>query len=136
MISQQFLKFLVVGGFSAFVNILSRGLYSLFSSYIVAIVLAFFTALTTAFLLNKFYVFEQSIHKNWIMEYWYFFLVNIFGLMQTLLISYLLILYIFPYYQFYFYTELLAHSIGVIFPVFTSFFGHKYFSFRGKDEKN
>ena len=34
-----------------------------------------------------------------------------------------------------FYPEAVAHAIGVVFPVFTSFIGHKYFSFRGKNDK-
>ncbi len=136
MISKQFFKFLVVGGFSALVNIASRVLYSLFTNFTVSIVLAFFTALTTAFLLNKFLVFEKSIHKSWILEYWYFFLVNVFGLILTIAISFLLVYYLFPYLDFNFYPELIAHSIGVIVPVFTSFIGHKYFSFRRVDEKS
>ena len=131
MISKQFNKFLIVGGFSAIVNIGSRVFYSLYVGYIYAVFLAFLTALTTAFVLNKYQVFEKSIHKNWIIEYWYFLLVNIFGLLQTLVISILLIDYIFPQMNFEFYPEAVAHTLGVILPVFTSYFGHKYFSFRG-----
>lgn len=136
MISKQFFNFLLVGGVSALVNILSRVLYSTFSNFTISIVFAFFTALTTAFLLNKFFVFEKSVHNSWLLEYWYFFLVNIFGLIQTIAISYLLVYYLFPYSDFNFYPQLTAHSIGVIVPVFTSFIGHKYFSFRRANEKN
>lgn len=132
MISKQFFKFLIVGGISALVNILSRVLYSTFSNFTISIVFAFFTALTTAFLLNKFFVFEKSIHKSWIIEYWYFFLVNILGLVQTILISYLFAYIVFPYMDFVFYPKTIAHIIGVIVPVFTSFIGHKYFSFRSR----
>jgi hypothetical protein len=39
--------------------------------------------------------------------------------------------YVFPAIGFSFYPEAVAHAVGVIFPVFTSFFGHKYLSFRG-----
>lgn len=130
MFSKQFYKFLVVGGFSAVVNIASRAFYSLFMGYTFAILMAFFTALTTAFLLNKYHVFEKSMYKSWMIEYWYFLLVNIFGLVQTLAISLLLVAYFFPKMNFGFYPEAVAHAIGVVFPVFTSFFGHKYFSFR------
>ena len=141
MISKQFFKFLLVGGVSALVNILSRVLYSTFSNFTISIVFAFFTALTTAFLLNKFFVFEKRVHNSWLLEYWYFFLANIFGLIQTIAISYLLVYYLlvyylFPYSDFNFYPQLTAHIIGVIVPVFTSFIGHKYFSFRSANEKN
>lgn len=132
----QFFKFLVVGGVAAILNILSRVIFGTFTEYTLSIVLAFFVGLTTAFLLNKYYVFEKSIHKSWIIEYWYFFLVNILGLVQTILISYLFVYIVFPYIDFIFYPEFFAHVIGVIIPVFTSFIGHKYFSFRRIDEKN
>lgn len=126
----QFFKFLAVGGIAALLNIVSRVIFDLFTDFTVAIVLAFFVGLTTAFLLNKFYVFSKSIHSSWVIEYWYFFVVNIFGLLQTLLISLALADYVFPYFGFVFFPEFVAHTIGVVFPVFTSFIGHKYFSFK------
>lgn len=130
MIKKQLFKFILVGGLSASVNIGSRVFYNIYVNYTTAIIIAFFTALTIAFILNKHYVFEKSIHKYWIIEYYYFFIVNIFGLVQTMIISLFLSNYFFDYISFNFCPELIAHSIGVIVPVFTSFIGHKYFSFR------
>ena len=127
----QFFKFLVVGGVAALLNILSRILFSIFTKYTVAVVLAFFVGLTTAFLLNKYYVFKKSVHQSWKTEYFYFFLVNILGLAQTILISHLFVYIIFPYMDFSFYPKTVAHIMGVVIPVFTSFIGHKYFSFKG-----
>ncbi len=128
----QFFKFLVASGIAALLNILSRILFNLFTKYTVAVVLAFFVGLTTAFLLNKYYVFEKSVHQSWKTEYFYFFLVNILGLAQTILISHLFVYIIFPYMHFDFYPKTVAHIMGVIVPVFTSFIGHKYFSFKGE----
>jgi len=53
------------------------------------------------------------------------------AIIQTYIISVGLVEYGFPYLGFDFYPEAVAHAVGVIFPVFTSFFGHKYFSFKG-----
>ena len=58
-----------------------------------------------------------------------FFLVNIIGLVQTFLFSFLL-LKLFLAINYTLYPELIAHIIGVIVPLFTSYIGHKYFSFR------
>lgn len=126
----QIFKFLVVGGFSALVNILSRAVFGWFVGYFISIVMAFFVALTTAFCLNKFWVFEKSKYKNFWIEYFFFLLVNLFGLLQTIVISYLLKDYLFPMVDFSFHNETVAHAIGVMIPVFTSYLGHKYLSFR------
>jgi|TARA_B100000315_G_scaffold100179_1_gene92102 putative flippase GtrA len=41
--------------------------------------------------------------------------------------------YIFPSIAFDFHPHAIAHAAGVAFPVFTSFIGHKYFSFKVDD---
>ena len=83
----------------------------------------------TAFVLTKLFVFEKSIHSTK-KEFFYFTLVNIVAIAQTYIISIGFAGYVFPYMEFTFYPEAVAHAMGVVFPVFTSYFGHKYFSFR------
>jgi putative flippase GtrA len=83
----------------------------------------------TAFILNKLFVFEKSTHSTQ-KEFFYFTLVNVVAAIQTYIISIGLAQYVFPAIGFSFYPEAVAHAVGVIFPVFTSFIGHKYFSFR------
>jgi len=132
--SFQFIKFSIVGGFSAIVNITIRILFNNIFNFNISIFLAFFTALTTAFILNRYFVFDKSIYKSWIKEYLYFFLVNIAGLLQTVIVTFFLLYYIFPRFHFdiIYPKETIAHSIGVIIPLFTSFMGHKYLSFKSK----
>ncbi|TLT01307.1 GtrA family protein [Aliarcobacter cibarius] len=133
--SKQFISFLFVGGFAAVVNFGSRFFYSEFLSYGNAVILAYITGMITAFILTKLFVFEKSIHSTK-KEFYYFTLVNIVAVIQTYIISVGFAKYLFPTMGFELYPEVVAHAIGVIFPVFTSFIGHKYFSFRRVDEKS
>lgn len=130
MIKPELVKFLMVGGFSAAVNILSRIVFDVFVGFMAAVVMAFFVALTTAFLLNKFWVFQPSKYNNVVLEYLFFLLVNLLGLVQTVVISLVLLDYFFPYLGFVYFPATVAHAVGVVIPAFTSFIGHKYLSFR------
>jgi len=129
--SKQFLSFILAGGFAAAVNFGSRFIYSDFVSFGTAVMLAYITGMITAFILNKLFVFGKSAHSAQ-KEFIYFTLVNIVAAIQTYIISVGLAEYGFPYMGFDFYPEAVAHAFGVIFPVFTSFFGHKYLSFKAK----
>lgn len=128
-VHSEFIQFLLVGGFSAAVNFLSRIEFSDFFSYRVAVILAYLVGMLTAFLLSKHYVFEQS-GRPFKDELRDFTIVNIFAVIQVWLISVGLAEYFFPYISFSFYPEEVAHLIGLGIPAVTSYFGHKYFSFR------
>lgn len=125
----EFFQFLIVGGFSAGVNFVSRIGFSELVSYRYAIVLAYLVGMLTAFLLSKHYVFEKSgrSSKHELRD---FTIVNIFAVIQVWLISVGLAEYFFPYISFTYYPEEVAHLIGLGIPVISSYFGHKYFSFR------
>ncbi|MCK5721856.1 MAG: GtrA family protein [Gammaproteobacteria bacterium] len=125
----EFFQFLVVGGFSAGVNFVSRIGFSELVSYRYAIILAYLIGMITAFILSKHYVFEKSGRK-YKDELRDFTIVNIFAVIQVWLISVGLAEYLFPYFSFTFYPEEVAHLIGLGIPVISSYFGHKYFSFR------
>ena len=56
----EFFQFLMVGGFSAGVNFVSRIGFSELVSYRYAIIFAYLVGMITAFLLSKHYVFEKS----------------------------------------------------------------------------
>ncbi len=129
--SKQFISFLFAGGFAAVVNFGSRFFYNEYVSFGNAVILAYITGMITAFVLSKLFVFENSVHSTK-KEFFYFTLVNIVAVIQTYIISIGFAEYIFQNMEFTFYSEAVAHAIGVIFPVFTSFFGHKYFSFKEK----
>ena len=125
----EFFHFLVVGGLAAGINFISRIGFSELVSYRVAIVLAYLIGMITAFLLSKHYVFEKSGRplKDELRD---FTIVNIFAVIQVWLISVGLAEYFFPYISFNFFPEEVAHLIGLGIPAITSYFGHKYFSFR------
>lgn len=125
----EFFQFLIVGGFSAGVNFVSRIGFSELVSYRYAIVLAYLVGMLTAFLLSKHYVFEKSGRSSK-EELRDFTIVNIIAVIQVWLISVSLAEYFFPYISFAYYPEEVAHLIGLGIPVISSYFGHKYFSFR------
>jgi putative flippase GtrA len=125
----EFFQFLIVGGFAAGINFISRIGFSELVSYRYAIILAYLIGMITAFLLSKHYVFEKSGRK-YKDELRDFTIVNIFAVIQVWLISVGLAEYFFPYITFNYYPEEVAHLIGLGIPVISSYFGHKYYSFR------
>ena len=129
----EFILFLLVGGFSAGINFISRIGFSELVSYRYAVFLAYIIGMLTAFLLSKHYVFEKS-GRHYKDELRDFTIVNIFAVIQVWLISVGLAEYFFPYISFNVYPEEVAHLIGLGIPVISSYFGHKYFSFK-KNEK-
>lgn len=127
--SRQFLLFLLVGGVAALVNFLSRIGYSPWLSFTPAIVLAYLTGMVTAFVLSRLFVFKQStrpLHHS----AFYFVLVNLLAVLQTWVVSTLLAFHLLPWLGVDVLRLEIAHAVGVAVPVFSSYFGHKYLSFR------
>jgi putative flippase GtrA len=128
---RQFVLFLLTGGFAALVNIVSRIVLNLAMPYEVAIVLAYLCGMTVAFWLGRRFVFMPS-GRAIADEYVRFGIVNMVGLAQVWIISVALARFVFPAIHFSFHADTVAHVIGVVAPVFTSYLGHKYFSFQPK----
>lgn len=129
--NKQFIKFLVTGGAAAAVNVLSRIVYNNWTSFSTAVILAYITGMVTAFLLAKAFVFrktEQQLRHS-IM---FFVLVNLVAVVQTYFISLGMFYYLLPALNITFHAKEISHAAGVIVPVFTSYLGHKHFSFREK----
>ena len=129
---RRFALFVVAGGVAALVNIGSRILLNLAMRYEIAIVVAYLCGMTTAYLLNKLFVFERS-GRAVADEYVRFTLVNLFAVAQVWIVSVGLARLVFPAVGFAWHAETVAHVIGVIVPVFTSYLGHKHFSFAARD---
>jgi putative flippase GtrA len=134
LLENRVVRFLLAGGLAALVNFGSRFIYSIFVDFSTAVVLAFLTGLTTAFILNKLYVFTAS--RNTVaQEMSWFILINLLALAQTWGLSvYLshLLPGVIPVTgelgrQL---SDAIAHGAGVLLPVFTSYLGHKYLTFR------
>jgi len=85
--------------------------------------------ITTAFVLNRLFVFEGTINtlRN---QIGWFTLVNLIAVVQTLIISVGLADYVFPAAGIVAHAQTIAHGIGVMVPLVTSYLGHKHFSFR------
>jgi len=128
---KRFALFLFAGGTAALVNILSRIAFNWLMPYEVAIVVAYLCGMTTAYLLNKHFVFASS-GRGVASEYTRFALVNLAAVAQVWIVSVGLARMVFPAISFIWHAETVAHVIGVTIPVFTSYLGHKHFSFAAK----
>jgi putative flippase GtrA len=128
IISSPFVRFVLSGGIAAGVNVLSRAALSTITSYSASIVIAYLIGMTTAYVLMKLFVFEESGRRPEA-EYLRFGLVNMVALAQVWIVSVGLARWLFPLVGFGFYPEAIAHVIGVLSPVATSYFLHKYFTF-------
>lgn len=126
---QQFLRFLLVGGFAAAVNFGSRIVLSQWLPYAAAIVIAYLIGLVVAFLLNRRLVFKQPTRQLHHQMFW-FVAVNALGLTLTLIVSLLFAHYVLPFLGVTWHMQEVAHAIGVATPILTSYIGHKHLSFR------
>ena len=128
---RRFVLFLAAGGTAALVNILSRIALNLVMPYEAAILVAYLCGMTTAYLLNKHFVFAAS-GRAVATEYMRFVLVNLAALVQVWIVSVGLARLVFPAVSFTWHAGTVAHVIGIVVPVFTSYLGHKHFSFAAK----
>lgn len=127
--SRQFLSFLLAGGIAAAVNFGTRIALSQWFSFSVAVVLAYLAGMLTAFMLAERFVFtrrEHSIGRSAIL----FALVNVLAVAQTWAVSMLLAYFALPALGVQTYREDIAHAVGILVPVFTSYLGHKHWTFR------
>jgi putative flippase GtrA len=125
---KRFLLFVLVGGFSALINVLARVGLSQIMVFGWAVVAAYIIAMLIAYVLNRIFVFEPS-GRSVAEEMVKFILVNMVALVQVWAVSVFLKNWALPWIGWTFYPELVAHMAGVASPIFTSYFGHKYFSF-------
>ncbi len=127
--SAEFIKFVTVSTFAAGVNFITRIVVDVYTNYLIAIIIAFCFGLVTAFGLNKLFVFKdgkQSVKQ----EFSRFTIVNLLGLVQTIVFSYLFRNLIFPAVGIEWFVDEISHLIGLGIPMITNFIAHKYFSFK------
>ena len=130
--SKQFALFIFTGGIAAAVNFGSRIVLNNHFGFSISIILAYILGMITAFILAKFLVFKTSSQST-LKSVFYFTLVNAAAILQTWAVSLGLAFYLLPYLGIEDYVKEIAHLVGVIVPVFTSFLGHKHFSFKQDD---
>lgn len=129
MLTPEFLRFLIAGGIAAGANFGSRFVFSMFLDYGFAVFFAYLVGMLVAFLLMRGHVFDAKggplapqVAK--------FIGVNVVAVLQTLVISLVLARWLLPSLGIIEYAEALAHLVGVLVPVVTSYFGHKFLTFR------
>jgi putative flippase GtrA len=122
-------RFVLAGGAAATVNFISRMLLSVYLPYAPAIVLAFLIGMATAFLLNRRFVFRWATSSLHHQVFW-FVTVNLFALLQTLGVSLLLFDFVLPNLGATWHAETIAHAVGIVIPIFTSYLSHKRVTFR------
>jgi len=126
---KQLAGFVAASAVAAVANLVSRVALSLFVPYAAAIVGAFCVGVSTAFVLNRHFVFAAAADPIGL-QFLRFVAINLIGLAQTLIISLVLAVYVLPSAGWTWHAETVAHAVGIAVPVATSFLGHKYFSFR------
>jgi putative flippase GtrA len=126
-----FTRFVVLGGCAAAANWLSRFPLEYFMSFSVSIVLAYIVGMVIAFTLFKRYVFPSS-SRPLADQAKFFVLVNIAGVIQVWGVSMVLVSYLFPAIGFVGpLVEPIAHGIAIGIPTISSYFGHKFLTFKG-----
>jgi len=120
---------MIAGGIAAAVNFLSRIVINAWVPYGTAIVFAYLLGMLTAFVLNRAFVFRGATNPIHHQAIW-FTIINLLAVLQTLAVSLLLAREIFPLLGFDWHRELVAHAIGVVTPIVTSYIGHKHLSFK------
>ena len=127
--TRQFIRFLVSGGLAAMANFGSRFIFSQWFNLTVSVVLAFLVGLVVGFVLMRQFVFHgrSSAVMPQILRY---IAVNLFALMQTLVITLVLARWVLPGIGVQSGIDAIAHLAGVLVPVASSFFLHKIATFR------
>jgi putative flippase GtrA len=124
----QAIRFLAAGGAAALLNFSSRLLFSEFMSFGSAVFCAFWVGLATAFVLSRRWVFGPS-GRGVAREAGWFLAVNLAALLQTWVLSLWLAGLFSPHIGVK-HAEAVAHFAGIMIPVLSSWFGHRYLTFR------
>jgi putative flippase GtrA len=124
----QFLRFVIAAGLSVPVNLGARVLLSRVIPYEVAIVLSHLCGMLTAYVLIRSFVFEPSGRRP-SSELTRFTLVNVVSLVVTWVVAVGLLRVVFPRVGFATSPEFVAHVLGLGVATFTSFYGHRRYSF-------
>ena len=128
-INKEFILFILTGGFSAIINLTSRIIISNFLRFEISVLIAYLIGMITAYYLAKKYVF-LNIKKSYKKSFPIFALVNLVAVLQTFFISKYIRLFLINISNNFMIIDFISHLCGVIFPIFSSFFGHKYITFR------
>lgn len=83
-----------------------------------------------AYILSRKIVFKQKSKKQKIQSYAYFLFFNLIAITQIWFFSILFSKYLLPSLGIHSYIYEISHAISIAIPVFSSYFGHKFFTFK------
>ena len=125
--TNQFLRFLAVGGIAAFLHWLSRIILSTWMSFSGAVIVAYAVGMSVAFILNSFFVFPNSdkpkykqardfvvVNLAFLPVVWGASMIFDHGLRTIGVI----------------YSHALAHGMALAIPMFATFLIYKFFTFK------
>ncbi len=126
----QFVRFVALGGCAAAVNWLSRFPLERVMPFPAAVAAAYVVGMIVAFALFRKFVFPAS-PQPLRRQVNFFVLVNLAGIFQVWLVSMGLVYWLFPAMDFIGpLAELVGHGIAIGVPTISSYFGHKFLTFR------
>jgi putative flippase GtrA len=125
----RFVRFLACGGFAAAVNWASRFAWNLIMPFSLAVLAAYVTGMVVAFILFREFVFECS-SSDTSEQVRNFVIVNIVGMAATWALANLLVYWALPAAGVTSHVEAIGHGIAIFAPVVTSWFGHRFLTFR------
>ena len=125
----EFTRFVMTGSVAAFVNLFARWALNFVMPFEAAVVLAYLFGMVVAFLMFQRIIFDAKGQdtKRQIRR---FLVVHAVGITQVYLISWGLADLFFPWIGWTWHAEDIAHFIGVATPAFSSYIGHKFYTFR------
>ena len=126
--NKEFILFILTGGLSATINLSSRIIISNFLIFEISVLISYLIGMITAYYLAKKYVFLNS-KKSYKKSLPIFALVNLVAVLQTFFISKYIRIWLMNIFNNLIIIDFISHLCGVIFPIFSSFFGHKYITF-------
>ena len=121
--------FVISGAIAAFVNLISRFLFSQFLPFTLAVALSYIVGMTVAFILMSNFVFLRS-SKKYFGEIFRFVIVNIISGLFVIIISKTMLALFVAFSPVTHILEFTAHAIGVSAPILLSYFMHRDFTFK------
>jgi len=119
----------LAGAVAAVVNFGSRVLLSLALPFAAAIVFAYALGMATAFVLIRQFVFKEATNRLHEQLGW-FIAVNALAAVQTLVVSLVMAHFVLPWAGVTWHAHEIAHAVGILAPIFTSYVAHERLTFR------
>lgn len=126
---REFIMFVALGSLAAGANYLSRFPLDVVLPFEAAVILAYLIGMVIAFLIFRHHVFKAqtgAAHR----QAYRFVIVNLVGIALTVLVSTVMARLVLPALGWTWAPYATAHAVGVAAPTITSYFGHKYYTYR------